>query len=328
MKKIKLIISMVIIFIFLNIPAYSQVNKIAQSGLQFLKIETGARAAAMGGAMTLAGYDAFAVFYNPSGLARMDNDISLMAGLTQWIADISYNSFSATYKYGEVGTFALHGTFADYGDIEGAQLDATSTTGYRKTGNIDVGAYAFGVSYARNLSEKFSVGGTVKYVGQNLGESKLNTGETKENKVTGFAFDFGTIFYPGWKSFGFGMSIRNFSAEFEYEKESFELPLTFNIGVSMNVMDLFDMQEETLLLSLDAVHPRDYTERIKVGAEYLLMDMVAIRAGYKTNHDIEGFSAGFGFFYEVSEIELKIDYSYSDVEFFDAVNRFTVGFVF
>jgi hypothetical protein len=124
------------------------------------------------------------------------------------------------------------------------------------------------------------------------------------------------------------MSVRNFSKEFEYERESFELPLTFNIGVSMNVMDLFDMPDQTLLLAVDAVHPRDYTERLKFGAEYLLLDMIAVRAGYKTNHDIESFSGGLGFAYEASGMNFHIDYSYSEIEFFDAVNRFTFGFSF
>jgi len=324
MKKMRLI-GIVLIIAMFTTPAFSQLKKVAQTGLQFLKIETGARAAAMGGAMTLTGFDAFAVFYNPAGLAKMNNDLNFMASHTQWIADIVYNSFSAAYTYGDWGTFAVHGILPDYGDIPGAQV-ANNAQGYVKTGNIDVGAYAFGVSYARNLSNKFSIGGTMKYVGQNLGESTLNTGKEVKNEVSGLAFDFGTIFYPGWESFGFGMSIRNFSKEFEYEKESFELPLTFNIGVSMNVMDLFDMPDQTLLLAVDAVHPRDYTERIKFGAEYLLMDMIAVRAGYKTNHDIESFSGGLGFIYEASGMNFHIDYSYSEIEFFDAVNRFTFGF--
>ena len=137
-----------------------------------------------------------------------------------------------------------------------------------------------------------------------------------------------TIFYPGWQSFRFGMSIRNFAQEFTYEKESFELPLTFTIGVAMNIMDVLEMEDQTLLFSIDAEHPRDYTERVRFGAEYLLFDMFAFRAGYKTNHDVEGFSAGVGFFYNFSGTNIKIDYAYSDIKFFDAVNRFTVGFSF
>ena len=62
MKKMR-IIGIVLLIAMFTTPAFSQLKKVAQTGLQFLKIETGARAAAMGGAMTLSGYDAFAVFY-------------------------------------------------------------------------------------------------------------------------------------------------------------------------------------------------------------------------------------------------------------------------
>jgi hypothetical protein len=153
-------------------------------------------------------------------------------------------------------------------------------------------------------------------------------GSNKDNKVSGLSFDFGTLFYPGWKSFRFGMSVRNFGAEFEYEKESFELPLTFSLGIGMNVLDIFDMENQTLLLTVDAIHPRDYTERVNIGAEYILMDLIALRGGYKTNHDNEGFTAGIGIYYEVSGFNLKFDYAYADQQYVDGINRFSLGFSF
>ena len=49
-------------------------------------------------------------------------------------------------------------------------------------------------------------------------------------------------------------------------------------------MDIFDFmpslqESQSLVLAIDAVHPRDYTERIHVGGEYWYMDMIALRAG-------------------------------------------------
>jgi len=56
------------------------------------------------------------------------------------------------------------------------------------------------------------------------------------------------------------------------------------------------------------------------------MDMVALRAGYKCNYDEEGLSAGVGIKYAVEGgFGIKIDYSYSDLGVFDAVNRISVG---
>lgn len=325
MRTIKFIVCLSLPLALITTPSDAQeMKKIGQAGIQFLKIETSARAASMAGAMTLASFDASAVFNNPAGLGRMSPTFDLVANNTQWIADIAYNSFSAAYNFGSIGTFALHGTFADYGDIEGA-VRADNPQGYITTGNLDVSAYYVGLSYARSLSNNFSVGGTVKYVAQRLGTSIMNDNSQKKNEVNGLGFDFGTIFYPGWKSFGFGVSVRNFGAELEYEQESFEMPLTFTIGVSMNLFDLISIEDQKFLFSVDAEHPRDYTERIKFGAEYIFMDVLALRAGYKTNHDIEGFFGGLGVDVGLPGFGARIDYAYSDIQFFDAVHRFTIG---
>jgi hypothetical protein len=156
----------------------------------------------------------------------------------------------------------------------------------------------------------------------------MNDGSTKKNEVSGMTFDFGTVFYPGWESFRFGISVKNFGDELTYERESFETPLTFTIGVAMNVLDLTSMEDQTLLVTFDAVHPRDYSERVKMGLEYLLFNMFAFRVGYITNHDVMGASAGLGFFYDLSGIGLRIDYAYSDTEYFDSVQRISAGFSF
>ena len=65
-----------------------------------------------------------------------------------------------------------------------------------------------------------------------------------------------------------------------------------------------------------------------MGLEYVFMDMFSLRGGYKFNYDIESFTAGLGFYYDISGVRVKADYSYSDMDFFDAVNRFTVGLGF
>ena len=43
MKLIKIAICLILLLSFISTPAYSQIKKVAQTGLQFLRIETGAR---------------------------------------------------------------------------------------------------------------------------------------------------------------------------------------------------------------------------------------------------------------------------------------------
>ena len=329
MKKLTLFLTVVFLAAVFIMPAHSDIKKVAQTGLQFLKVDVGARSAAMGSAFTLAGNDASSMFYNPAGIAKIKSNFDFFVSRTEWFADINYNAVGLVKNLGNLGSVGVSAIYCDYGDdIIGTRV-ASTEKGFIETGSVDVGAYAIGVSYAKELTNKFTVGGQIKYASEHLGSNiMVENGPDVENKVSGFAYDFGTIFYPGFKSFCFGMSIRNFSEQFKYQEYAFQLPLTFSIGFSMDVLDFLGEHKNPLLVAIDAIHPRDYTERIHVGAEYLFMDMFALRAGYKTNYDEEGLSAGFGCNYNFGGIGVKLDYAYSDFGVFESVNRFSFGFVF
>jgi hypothetical protein len=328
MRIIKTILNIFLVMLIFSSPLFPQLSKVAQSGLQFLKVGTGARAAAMGGAMAEVSFDANAMFYNPAGIAHIEGVADAVFNSTQWIADIQYNSVAAAYTFSNIGTFGLSAIYADYGnDILGTMV-ANNEQGYISTGNLNVGAYDIGLSYAKNITEQFSIGGTVKYLYQHLGSNMMPDGTTKKNEVSGYGFDFGTIFYPGFKSFRFGISVNNFAKSFKYEQEEFSLPLTFTIGIAMNVLDLVDIPNQSLLIAVDATHPNDFSERMKLGAEYTFMNIFMGRVGYVTNNDIEGLSAGLGLKYDIAGLNVKVDYSYSDMNYFKGVNRFSVGFSF
>ncbi|MCP4710635.1 MAG: PorV/PorQ family protein, partial [Planctomycetes bacterium] len=255
-------------------------------------------------------------------------DFDFFAGQTQWIADITYNTAALAKDFGNWGHVGVSALFADYGEIEGT-IVADNEDGYEDTEDVDVGAYAIGLAYAYDLTDRFSVGGHARYVSQQLGESILEIGaEATKNEVSGLSFDFGTMYYPGYKSFRFGMNVRNFSKEFKYENEGFQLPLTFTMGVAMDIMDFTEKEDHSVLVAFDAIHPRDYSERINFGCEYWFKKTIALRFGYKYNYDEEGLTAGTGFNYDLASIKLKLDYAYADCGIFDAVHRFSLGFAF
>lgn len=308
----------------LTMPAHSALKKVAQTGLQFLKVDVGARAAAMGGAFMMVGDDANALFYNPAGIAKMNASFDLLANRTQWIAGISYIAVGCVKNLGSWGSIGVSFITSDYGDIYGTRLSG-SDKGYEETGNVNVGAYAVGIAYAKQLTDKFTVGGQIKYAYQSLGENLFSNNETVKNQVSGLAYDFGTMFYPGFKSFRLGMSIRNFSPQFKYQQYAFQLPLTFVLGFAMDVLDFTGRHDNSLIVAVDAIHPRDYTERIHVGAEYLFMNMFAFRVGYKFNYDEESFTAGLGFEKKVGGLQFKLGYAYSDFGVFENVNRISFG---
>ncbi|MBN2088713.1 PorV/PorQ family protein [candidate division KSB1 bacterium] len=329
MKKFNILLCLIIVGTLLLTTGQAQIKKVGQTGLQFLKIDVGARASAMGGSYMMIGEDASAMFYNPAGMARMGSMVDLFVTRTQWFAGINYDAGAIAYNAEKWGVFGISFINSSYGDdIIGTRYSADSPTGFIETGNLNLSALAVGISYARAMTNKFTIGGQIKFAYQNLGENLLSSGKTDKNEVSGLAYDFGTMFYPGFKSFRLGMAIRNFSPEFKYVTEGFELPLTFTLGFAMDILDLFGEHENPLTISLDAVHPRDYTERINLGLEYNFMNMIALRGGYKFNYDVESLTGGIGFKKDFGAFAVDFGYAYSSCEYFDSVNRLAFGVSF
>jgi len=327
-KLIGLLLTLTLIF-FTPLQSFA-LKKLGQTGLKFLDVCSGARAAAMGEAYTVISDDANAIFHNPAGIAQMEaRKFDITVSRTQWFADISYNAVGIAINGGIWGNFGLSLIPApDYGEIFRTVV-SDNEQGYEETGFVDVSAFAMGLAYGRKFTDKFMIGGHVKYAYQHLGSNPMINTETDSlytqvNELSAIAFDFGTIFYPGFKSLRFGMSVRNFSNAVKYEVYNFQLPLTFKLGIGMDVLDLFgDHQGQSFLIAIDAVHPRDYTQRLQIGGEYSI-GVLKLRTGYKFNYDEEGLCAGCG----IHTAGIKLDYAYSAFGAFDLVNRISLGIAF
>ena len=318
----------ILITILLLVTGSFAEEKLAQTGFQFLSVATDARAGAMGDAMTSLELGSASLYFNPAGLARMDGRFELLANQNKWIADITYNSYAVSYNPagGRYGVFGLSFVSVDYGDVEGTMVWANEQ-GYIDTEIMNPTAFSAGLGYAKSLTDKFAVGGQIKYAGQQLGKSMTTLGEdsliVKKNLAFATAVDFGTLYRTGFKSLVFGMSVRNFSNEIKFEKEAFQLPLTFRLGLSMDLMDLLpDIPGHSLLLSVDASHPRSYPEQLMVGLQYGLQETLFLRLGYEGNRDENDISFGFG----LSRFGMSFDYAYTPYGVFDNVQRMTLRF--
>lgn len=329
MLKRKTIIFIILAAIWICSPSVFSAEKLAQTGFQFLSVGTDAGATGMGEAYTTIEGGSEALFYNPAGLARLDKRIGATFSANTWIADIKH--YAATLAYcpgnnGAWGTFGLSAMWVDYGELQGTQV-WNNSDGYIETGIFSPSAFALGLGYGKLLNDKFAVGGQVKIVAQSLGESMIPgehtwaAGTVKKNVASTYAYDFGTVYRTGLKSLTFGMSVRNFSEEFEYEEESFQLPLTFKIGVSMDVFDFLGdkLENQSMLVCLDAAHPRSLAEYVGVGVRYQFMDILNLRTGYISGQDEYGMSFGFG----VTVMGVSIDYAYTPFGVFESVQRVT-----
>jgi len=315
-------------------------DKRAQTGMKFLSFSVDPRAAAMGDAITAENQgSAVSMFYNPASMARQSGMVSAVFGQTQWIADITYNGIGVAFQPagGLYGVFGVQALVVNYGDLIGT-VRADNDEGFLETGTFSPSAMAVGVGYARALTEQFSVGGNVKYISEDLGSSYMSfvnpdlTGEARyetenledpqDNIQSVMAFDLGILYRTGFRSLTLAMSARNFSRDLTYEEENFELPLTFRIGVSMDLIDFTGMNPDmhSFIFAIDTERPRDFSEQIKVGGEYVFMNTLALRGGYIYPSDVQGITLGVG----VQAFGFGFDFAFTQFEVFDNVMRFGI----
>ncbi len=332
---LKIVLAALIVLAFAS-NGYSQVglNKLAQSTMDFQLVSISPKASAMGEAYYAVGEGAESIFYNPAGLAKMDNTFNVVLDYTQWIADINYIGGAASWNLENFGVVGISLLSVSYGTIYGTSLDpnAGSQLGYIDNGTLsNVGAYSFGISYAKAISEEFSIGGNVRIAGQNLGSNTFVDGTTTKNDASKLVFDAGVMYYTGYKGFRFGMAIRNFSSNIIREEIYEQLPLTFTIGTAIDLMDFINpahSQDNSLTFAVDFLHSNNYSERFDLGAEYKFLGMIALRAGYQSNRDIMSWSAGVGFNKSIGGNEVDVNYSFSKMDVFKNVNRLSIGFGF
>lgn len=338
MRKISftMVLIMLIVQVVLIDTVAQDNQKLAQTGLKFLSVSLDPRASGMGDAVTSVFAKSSAMLYNPSIMAEMEGVADFSFGTTRWIADINYiyGTGAVNLFDGDLGVIGVSLVAVDYGDFIGTVV-APNDNGYLEVGTFKPTSLAIGFGYAKRLSEKFSVGGNIKYVRQDLGTAVVGFDETgnrkvEDNSVNAMAFDFGILYHTGFKSLDFGMSVRNFSTEIEYKEEDFQLPLIFKIGLSINAFDLIDIDRNmhSFLVAVDASHPRDFSEQVSFGAEYMFMNTFAIRGGYTFPVDEQEFSAGVGFRQSVSDLKFAIDYSYTPFGIFDNVHRVSINLAY
>lgn len=321
MKRICFVSILLLIFLT-SLPATAEMKKLGQSGMSFLSVGGSARAAGMADVFTFAQNDLSAVFYNPAGLATVKNR-AFYFNYTNWIADMGVAHMAISVNLEKYGVFSLHGQMMDYGSFNGTAISDTDVRGYTDVEVGDVSGLAMGVGYGIQMTDKFSIGGNVKWVSQKLGSNNTYRGDViketgKKNNIGDLAYDFGTRYDTGFKSIVLSMAIRNYAGQMLYENEEFQLPQTYKIGIAANLFDLLPVSMGTghsAIIALEGVDPVDRPEYFNVGLEYTLMGIFSLRGGWAAQHqqdDLGGICAGAGFKLDTDAFKGQIDVSYND----------------
>jgi len=291
----------IIIILLLGLLAGStsaDFSKVGSAGAQFLKIGVGSRYQGMSEASVAIVNDIYAMYWNPAGLVEIEDNAIGFTNVN-WVLDIDLNYVAAAKYFEDIGVFGVSATVLSMDDQEITDFENQDGTG----NYYSASSFAVGISFARQLTNKFAFGLTAKYIGEKI---------YNENSA-GFAFDFGTMLYTGFRSLRLGMSITN-------------LGMTFRVGLAY---DLEIGANSIMTFSSELKHPNDNLEQGSLGVEYSMNNQFFLRSGYKFNTDEEGLAFGGGLITSITEdTRLFIDYSWQEFGRLESAQRFSIGFTF
>ena len=340
---------LIIVMLVAVISGYTQtMRKTGLSGASILKVGVGAKAVAIGSAVTSETGDVNQLFWNPAGISLDRGQTDITFSYNNWLVDLSHNAFAVGHCFGNLGTFAIGGMVSG---VSGIDADRDYVAGlaidYSGGSSFDYTSMYFVLGYAKQFTDKLSLGASAKYYRE----------EIDVESADAFAFDFGAIYKLGYRDLTVGARIQNLGSDMKYYFNDFSLPLVFSFGVSMSMIqsDFFSIKGYA-----DATKPLDAEQLLLGGAEVTLYKTVHIRTGYKFNYSGvrdqfgdrssyqrvegvvrahwwdpkeyyrtgEGASVGAGVEIPYGDYKLTVDYAWTQFGILDDVNRFSLTFKF
>jgi len=332
----------VVLLLLITSLSYAAFSKLGTAGAQFLKIGVGARGASMAGAFTAVADGPSALYWNPACAAQVNRN-ELFVSDVEWVLDIRNNFVSYVKPMGLLGNIGFGLTVLSMGEMD-------VTTVYKPEGTgetFGANSIAATFNYSKNFTDKFAFGMNLKWVQESIWDMAAN----------GLALDFGTLYRPSFvKNLRLAFVMTNFGPEMvfkggqlgtelkegdwsgkgqpmEISASPYPLPMDFKIGLAY---DAIKSETGLLTIALDASHPNDSREIVRLGMEYVWNNMFALRGGYKYDPDLfedklnghEGFAFGFGAMLPFSNQQINIDYAGEDLGRLSLIHRVSIGFGF
>ncbi len=351
MKKI-IYLLIIMSFVLMELAFAQRPHRVGTTAVNFLEIGYGSEGIAMGDALVSSVDDVSGIYWNPAGLAYMQNSEAQVM-YQPWIAGINTAFVGVGVVVPSIGTLGIGMVNINYGEMDVTSLDAQDGTGER----FQAGEYAFSLTYSRLITEWFAFGASAKYIASNIWHVTASA----------LAIDLGVIVHThffsvtGKRADGLkiGMSISNYGTRLKYDgldlihpidiapNESgnyadtpgqyrlseWELPLIFRIGISAII---FKRDHHNVTVAVDALHPNNNAESINAGLQYGLSvpgtGQFFLRGGSKGMFLPEsefGWSLGAGFQkLLMGNMSIKFDYAVRNMGLFGNFHSYSFGFTF
>lgn len=277
----KQIVSSLVIIVLSSLLIGQNSRMGSASSTQLLIVPSAKHLSGGGAVATATGMDA--TFWNPAGLAMSENNIDLIFSNRQYFADMDNNFFGVATSIGD-NKLGINVRTFNIGDINETTVFYPDGTGQVFTPNFSI----VGATLSRKLAENTSVGVNANLIRESFGRVS----------ATGFAYDLGVQYRGllGMEGLDIGFALKNFGSPMKYDGQglgvfaepsdadrpseyykvdaaSFDLPFTFDMGLSYNIMGAV----------LGATYTSNYysTDEVKLSGSYTLEGLGSVGLGFQ-----------------------------------------------
>lgn len=298
--------------------AWAQNEDAGSTGFNSLKILHGARAMAMGQALTGEARNYDGMFFNPAAIIELPTK-EVATTYCNYFIDTQGGQVRVMLPKNKFTAWAFGLQYMNMGSFERTEVDQfgnfIDNLGTFGASNVIVTA-----SLAKFVSTAIDAGGSLKVIYDMLDDSS----------AAAVMLDLGIIHHPHNEKVKVGVSMRNIGAQLKYYtdgKHKEKLPFTFAAGGSYT----FTPQHKGVF-ELNKTNGENFAARF--GYEYMLTPDFALRAGFRSNAGewnsgggwgwTSGLSLGAGWKYKA----YKIDYAASSYGDLGLVNQITLSYSF
>jgi hypothetical protein len=244
----------------------------------------------MGSAYVAVSPDVSSLYWNPGAVAQADQSEFTFVN-TDWLVGTKFRWFGLVLNLDADNAIGASVTDMDYGTGEVTTVASPEGTGE----TWSAADLAVTLTYSRRLTDKFSIGGSVKYINQRVYNESASTA----------AFDAGLLYITELSGLRIGMSMSNFGGDLTLagrdllnkvdtdpnnagsnktlvaylKPDAWPLPLLFRVGAAIDVVKNDEM---SATVAVDALRPSDDFESINVGGEVGWRNIFFVRGGYQS----------------------------------------------
>jgi hypothetical protein len=336
--------ALTVCLVLISIALTTKAQDNGETNFQILQTISPARIAALGGnALAVKDGDLNLGLFAPSLLDSATSG-QIVFGYTPFFGEANILHSGYAQHIDSVGTFSFGITSLGYGDFQ-----MTTETG-EVIGSFNAGEHLFQGGYSRQLSERFSIGGNLKFIYSELAEYKSSA----------LALDVSSTYHNPKKFFTATLLVRNLGTTLSAYREDVSQALPFEIqaGISKKLakaplrfsiigenLHRWDLTPERTVVEIDPLtgeevvtNPGGFGENLMrhlvFNTEILLTENFHLRLGYNYNRrqqlKIEDRPGAAGITYGIGMRIAKIHISYGRAAYSLAgvSNHFTLSVKF